>query len=237
MIVVRYYLKNVTEVGQRWKKLLKIEEGDVCIESFAGQLVYVNKHHIDDLQQYRVSADDEFFTEIEAQDIMVVDKADVPQAIVQYLLFLEELDGDCDIDDYNDVSDEDEILYDDMVEEFLEFMESESYSASTLPSETVWNCFDGSNWIRIILSTECMDEIKYENISKELEGMEEIDTEVLPECIYRLYKLRDGRRMIEEDSFYQGSLWEVSFIYDNDIDTVEKALDYVENKIPLVPMF
>lgn len=220
----KYYVSNHENPNTNWRPLIIADEKDIqeCIELAC--MARVRKTDIDDIEEYHIEFEDsgESMSTAEAEDYVFLSNDE-----------LTDLEGSYILNGYIDYSeDEEEPTEADeeaVVKSIIEKMKTKGESAGILETFKSWGYWDGSNWKEIILEHYYYDS-QYNDYSEEFEDMKDIDFERYNTGDYTLYKLKDDSLILINNSYYQGSLWGVYFINDSEIDTVEKAHEYIAKK-------
>lgn len=226
-MAMQYYLDDNKRLDG-WRTLIKVDEKDIDKQYVMEDLIYVDKENINDIESYKIGSFEDTFTETQLQDMVVISVADTPENILEYL---DNYCGYRSLEDYNSDVEKDDIVTETDIENFLKQTEQDQINIEELPHNKVYAHWDGSNWKTIILETEYEYDTGYLDETERLNGMTEIDFGRYSHGIHKLYRLNDGTLILEDDSTYQGSLWSIYFIYDEDVSTVNEALEYIKNEL------
>lgn len=113
-----------------------------------------------------------------------------------------------------------------VTDEIIKIMRERGCAAGDLETYSVYEYWNGSNHKEIVLEGYGNEEVA--DYTEELENMQEIDYKEYSTGNYTLYKLKNDYHALVDDSHYQGSLPSITFIYEYDIETIDKALKYIE---------
>ena len=223
-----------------WAGYLEAKEEDIEKVVDLVATVYVPKEDIDNFEEYRIESEmsDEIMSLEDAEGYIFLHINELTDDERLYL-FEREFTHLIDLDatenvDLDSLTDKE---YDDLAIKIFSKLEesiikkmkgSNAIEGRDMEWHEIYRWWDGSNWRTEILNHYYYDTC-WEEVTEELKGMEEIDFKREKYGQYHLYKLKDGRRMIEYCSYWQGHGSKTCFI-DKEVDTIEEALKVVEEK-------
>lgn len=220
----KYYVSNNENPNTNWKSLIIADEKDIEEKIELACMARVRKADIDDIEEYSIEFEDssESMTTTEAEDYIFLSIDELTDIESSYIL-----NGYIDYsEDEEEPTEADEKA---VIKSIIEKMKNQGETADLFETFKSWGYWDGSNWKEIILEHYYYDS-QYNDYSEEFEDMKDIDFERYNTGDYTLYKLKDDSLILIDNSYYQGSLWSVYFINDSEIDTVEKANDYINRE-------
>lgn len=213
----KYYVSNNEIQCTNWNPLIIAGEKDIdeCIELAC--MARVRKADIDNIEEYSIEFEDSdiSMTTVKAEDYIFLNIDELTDIEKNYIL--------------NGYIDEDEIDEKEVAKNIINKMKKEGETADLFETFKSWGYWDGSNYKEIVLEYGQYD-TEYQDYTEEFEDMKEIDFERYNTGDYTLYKLKDDSLILIDNSYWQGSLWSVYFIKDSEIDTVEKANDYINRE-------
>lgn len=228
----RYFIKHYEDTI--WKWYLEVKKEDIeKIISLAGT-AYVPKEDIENIERYRIESElsDAIMDAEDAENYVFLDINELTHDERLYLFEGEfthlidlEAAEDVDLDkltdeEYTELAIE---IFSKLEESIIEKMKENAIDGKDMEWYEIYRLWDGSNWRTYYLFDDIVE------VTEELENMEVIDFEKGKYGEYNLYLLKDGRRMIEYYSCWQGYGAEICII-DEEVDTVEEAIRIVEEK-------
>jgi hypothetical protein len=228
----RYFLKHYED--SVWKWFLEVKKEDIeKIIPLAGT-VHVAKDDIENIEQYRIENEfsDQIMDAKDAENYVFLDIDELTHDERLYLFegeytYLSDLNAveDVDLDEltdeqYTDLAIE---IFSKLEEDIIGKMQKNGIDGKDIETQEIYRIWDGGNWRTYYLFDDIVE------VTEELEGMEEIDFKREKYGQYHLYRLKDGRRMIEYYSCWQGYGAEICIV-DKEVDTVEDALKVVREK-------
>ena len=232
----RYFLKHYED--SVWKWFLEVKEENIeKVVSLAGT-VYVPKEDIENIERYMIESEmsNEIMSYEDAGNYVFLhideltrdERTYLFEGEYTYLLDLEAVE-DVDLDsladdEYTDLAIE---IFSKLEESIIKKMKENAIDGKDMEWYEIYRLWDGGNWRTYYLSGDIAEDI--EEVTEELTDMQEIDFKREKYGQYHLYKLKDGRRMIEYASFWQGYGAEICII-NEEVDTVEDALKVVREK-------
>lgn len=232
----RYFIEHWED--SVWMGYLELKEEDVeKVIDLAGT-VHVPKDGIEDIERYQIESElsDQIIDVEDAKYYAFLDIKELTRDERLYLfereLNLADLEAAEDVD-LDELTDEEynelaiEILLK-LEESIVGKMKANAIDGRDMESYEAYTWWDGSKWRTEILNHYYYDTC-WEEVTEELIGLKDIDLRTEKYGKYILYLLKDGRRMLEYISFWQGELSKVCII-DEEVDTVEEAIRIVEEK-------
>lgn len=228
----RYFLKHYED--SVWKWFLEVKEEDIeKVVSLAGT-VYVPKDDIENIERYMIENEmsNEIMDAKDAENYVFLDIDELTHDERLYLFegeytYLSDLEAveDVDLDEltdeeYTDLAIE---IFSKLEESIIKKMKENAIDGKDMEWYEIYRIWDGGNWRTYYLLDDIVE------VTEELESMEEIDFKKGKYGQHHLYKLKDGRRMIEYYSYWQGYGAEICII-NEEVDTVEDALKVVREK-------
>lgn len=232
----RYFIEHWED--SVWMGYLEVKEEDIeKVIDLAGT-VHVPKDGIEDIERYQIESElsDQIMDVESAEDYVFLDIKELTRDERMYLfeeeLNLADLEATEDID-LDELTDEEyknlaiEVLLE-LEQSIIEKMKADAIDGRDMEWYEVYRWWDGSNWRTELLSHYLFGDTMKE-VTEELEGLKDIDSRREKYGEYNLYLLKDGRRMIEYHSYWQGHGSKICII-DEEVDTVEDAVRIVEEK-------
>ena len=231
----RYFIKHYEDTIWKWYLEVKKEDIEKIISLAA--TVYVAKDDIENIELYRIESElsDEIMDAKDAENYVFLDIDELThderlylfEGEFTHLIDLEAVE-DVDLDEltdeeYTDLAIE---VFSKIEEDIIEKMKENGIDGKDMEIQEIYRIWDGGNWKTYYLSGNMED---IEEVTEELTDMQEIDFKKGKYGQHHLYKLKDGRRMIEYYSYWQGYGAEICII-DKEVDTVEDALKVVGEK-------
>lgn len=231
----RYFIKEGFQNDFLEKTLIIAEAEDVIEKVELAGMVYVDKKDIENIEEYRIEEIDSN-ENAEVEDVkeylfMTVEDFTADEKHLlnnEGYVYLDELEkyGDLNIDSLTDTEIEklEKEAERELAQSVIEKMKKEGVTVNTLETYKAWGYYDGSNWKEITL--EYFIDTEWTEITEELEGMTELDYQNYNTGHKKLYELEDGRKVLIDTSYYQGSLWGITFINTN-VKTIKEAETWI----------
>lgn len=198
-------------------EVLTVDVADIVTEINMSCHVYVDEDEVENIEEYRCESSDS--SEMLSQDTyFAVHVNDLPD---WFITLVDEYDGN--IEDYNE--NEEQQITEAEIKEIMEKFKGET--TENFYEEKVVYLWDGHNHRRFVLESDGYSEFTNYTNEEEFKNLKEIDSENYSTGHYSLKK-NDEYTYLVDVSHYQGSLTDIYYSIENEIETVEDALEYLE---------
>lgn len=237
MLEKRYFVREGLGDDRVEKTLIIADTEDIIEKIELAGLVYVPKDSVEDIEEYRIeSLESNESADLEdMQDYLFMTIEDFTSDEIYFLqngyVELPDLEKfeDVDIDslDEEEIKRLEEETEEELRQSIVKNMKINSITADMLETYKAWGYFNGSNWVEYPVENWYYGE--WVEITDELEDMKALDYQEYNTGHKTLFELKDGRRVLIDTSYYQGSLWEIVFI-NEEVETVKDAEEWVRKE-------